>query len=169
MNDESMLTKAERLRRAFDRSFTRAPAPDTGETEKILALRAGELRLALRASDIVAIRRCPRIVPVAAGAQSLLGMAALDGRLLAIHSLAAVAGSAGDQGSLRWVAVCSGSLALAFDELEGFVSVSRDDDRLAAGSGALVDIAGVRRELVDVSGYVQALANPTSFSAEHKE
>src|SRR4029079_15975388 len=106
------------LRRSFDASFA-APVPERGAApERVLALRAGATRLAVRLSDVAAIQRLPRRVALPDAPPGLLGLVGVRGRLVAVYRLARLLGSDADEDP-RWLVLGRGDEPLGL-ALEGF-------------------------------------------------
>lgn len=169
MIDQTLSETASELRMQFDQSFAAPQSLDVEPRESLLAVRAGDRQLALRVAQIAAVRRCPEITPLPSHSETLLGIGAVHGKLLGIHSLAALVGGTRAPGAPRWIVVCDDAVALAFEELEGFARVPASDIRGSGDSTSateFVSIGGERRESINLRTYLDSIsarpARPTS-------
>jgi purine-binding chemotaxis protein CheW len=172
MKEKTLLKTAVELREQFDRSFAQPPSPVAAATENLLLLRAGGRELALRVSEISAVRRCPAFTPLPGGAATLLGVGAAQGRLLGIHSLAALIGEAPDSSHLRWIVICDEAVALAFDELEGLARVAASAIHRGPEGGStqeLVELPGSRRELISLTHHLDRIRARFVHPTDNKE
>lgn len=154
------ISEAEALRRAFQARFAEpASSPRVDELE-LVAVRAGERRLALRLSALAAVVPAPPVVAAPSASPSLIGLAVHRGEVVAVHGLADLLGGA--RGTTRWLALTAGeeALGLAFDELEGQRRI--DPKRIVSASdeplvGGRFDDGGQARALIDVERVVRTL------------
>lgn len=126
MNETAIGLKHEELKRAFDRSFQEAPVERDHELAHLLVVRIGTARFALRVSDLAGLARAQSVMAVPAADSTLLGLAGLKGRLVAVYSLAAMIGSAAlTTEPERWFVLCRAEdrIALAFTTAEGTMMV----------------------------------------------
>ena len=172
MKERDLSGAALELRQQFDRSFAQPRSPAAATTENLLIVRAGARELALRASEIIAVGRCPAFTPLPGRAAALLGVGAAHGKLLGIHSLAALIGEALDSSVARWIVICDGAVALTFDELEGFAQVPASaSHRSGEGASAseLVEVRGSRRELINLAHHLDRIRARFVHPADNKE
>jgi hypothetical protein len=139
--------RATALRRAFDESFAAAPI-ERELTEDFLAIRVAGEPFAFRMTDIARVAEAPKIVGVPSVRASVLGVAAIRGALVSVHSLAALLGYANASSRHAWIALLQGveATSVAFDALDGFVRAPRGKlDVLRSGevSRPIVDIGKV--------------------------
>jgi chemotaxis signal transduction protein len=124
------------LQRAFDASFA-APLPAPAERVDLIALRAGSLSCAVRMAEIGSVVPFHGVGPLPCDEPALLGVAAVRGAVLPVYDLSALAG-AGAAHAPRWMLVAAGAdrVALAFDEIEEYLRVGRDELVAASDSGS---------------------------------
>jgi chemotaxis signal transduction protein len=108
-------------RQSFDRSFAMPPPAPSEERVRLLVLRAGKDRFAVRLSEIAGLHQDRRIVPLASDAPGLIGMAGIRAAVVPVFSLARVLGAPDSGEPPRWLTVCNGAqpIALAFSGFEG--------------------------------------------------
>lgn len=116
------------LRRAFDASFAAALPVRGAAPERLLVLRAGLMRLAVRLADVGAIRRMPRRVALPDAPSELLGLVGVRGQLVAVYRLARLLGSEVEEDP-RWLLLGKGEepLGLALEGFEGQREVPAGD------------------------------------------
>jgi hypothetical protein len=142
--------RAAALRRAFDAAFAVPPSGARAETEDFLAIRVADDPFAVRVSSVVRLAAAPRIVPVPSRRPAVLGVAALRGALVSVHSLAVLLGYSGDAGAHRWIALADGMVGLAFHELDGFIRVPK-------GANGAIGADGVTRPIVDMRAILETI------------
>lgn len=127
MTDDLILDRAAELRQQFDRSFA-APLPgDAPPTTDFIAIGLGAEMLAMRVSEIDALRANTTIVPVPCPVPEFMGLAGFRGKLTPVYDLAALLGYPPTTG--RWLALVENrSVAFAFDSY-------REHFRIEAGAG----------------------------------
>jgi|HubBroStandDraft_2_1064218.scaffolds.fasta_scaffold298540_1 chemotaxis signal transduction protein len=154
------------LRRAFDQGFSDLLEDAPRDSEELLAIRVGRDPYALKLTDLGGLGSSRKIVPLPTRNAALLGVAGVRGTLVPVYSLAVLLGYSTNAASPRWFAVSLNPdpVALAFEEMEGFVRVSRADMSLAPrleGAGrpvaATVRMGEILRLVVDTSGMVVGL------------
>lgn len=125
-DDGAQATLAD-LREGFERAFREPPPPPAPARRRLLAIRAGGAPFAFDVGELAAIDAGTRLCRLPRSAASVR-VAGFRGRLIAVHSLAAMLESAGPPEGGRWIAICLAdpSLALEFDELEGIHDVPLD-------------------------------------------
>lgn len=139
------------LRRAFDATFAAPPADAQGAMEDFLAIRIAGHPHAISVAHVARLVTTPKIVHVPSGRPAVLGVAAIRGALVSVHSLAILLGYPGDA-QPRWIAVAAGldAVGLAFDELDGFL-------RVAKGAKGAIGAGGVTRPIVDVGAVLETI------------
>jgi chemotaxis signal transduction protein len=127
--------KLDELRRAFDASFAAAP-PAPAERVDLIALRAGDLSCAVRMAEVGSVVPFREVAPIPCDEPAFRGVAGVRGAMLPVYDLAALMG-AGAAAAPRWMLVSGGAerVALAFDEIEEYLRVGRDQI-VAAAEGA---------------------------------
>jgi chemotaxis signal transduction protein len=154
------------MREAFDASFAEPRSGDVEALEELLAIRAGDAELALRAREIAQIVRCPPLTPVPCRNPALSGLAGVRSSLVAVYSIAALMGWEHHDESPRWIVLCAAdrSVALLFDQLVGYERVPTSDIHAVAASevevaatAEVVRLAGVERPVIDVARLLRGL------------
>jgi chemotaxis signal transduction protein len=115
------------LRTAFDQTYAIPPSTQNiGQIEDLLAIRLGGNPYALRAGEISALARMPKVVAVPSPSPELEGLAGVRGAVVPIYRLAALFGSDREK-QLRWCAWCGSEelMGFAFGGFEGFVRASQ--------------------------------------------
>jgi chemotaxis signal transduction protein len=183
MKHEALSTShAAAMRDAFDRSFAEAagresqeppaggfaashdPAKSPAGSEDFLAVRVGGDPYALRLSEIGAIHRDRKVVPVESPIAEFSGLASFRGGMAPVYDLGALLGySAG--GPRRWLVLSRPPrlLGFAFDAVEGHLRASRDgislpqhDERARHVRGA-VRVGAVLYPLVHIASLIEAI------------
>jgi chemotaxis signal transduction protein len=155
------------LRRAFDMAFAKEPPP-AADLVDLIALRAGAWTCAVRVSDIAGVMPLGTVVPYPSDDTSLLGLIAVRASPLPVYDLAARLGE-GSARAPRWALLSSGNaqIALAVDEIEGYLRVSRGEllsalpiteVPAAARAGELLRVGSSPIPVVDVPAIVRQLA-----------
>lgn len=127
MTDDLMLDRAAELRQQFDRSFAEPLAPSAPVTTDFIAIGLGPDILALRVSEIEALRADITLVPVPSPIPEFMGLAGLRGKLTPVYDLGVLLGYPPTTG--RWLALVENrSVAFAFDSY-------REHFRIEAGTG----------------------------------
>ncbi len=123
------------LRRAFDEGFSAPATAGTALQVDMLAIGVAEQNLIVRLDEVGRIARLRKRVPVPGARPQLLGLVAIQDRLLALFSLAALLGQRGSEAE-PWLLLPAGDqpVALAFDRFDGLVRVGQA--ALARGDGA---------------------------------
>lgn len=114
--------RVEKLRSAFDRSF-QEPVPLRAEAPLLLlAIRVANCGYALKVDELAAVFQIEKLVPLPTDTDSLSGLAAAGGRLVAVYSLAVLLGYPREENRReRWAAQCRDqpAAAIAFSLMEG--------------------------------------------------
>jgi len=163
-------SRAEELRRAFDRSFTAAIDSDTALFDDFLAIRLRNDQHVLRLDGVGrllplrALTRFPSAVP------HWLGLAGVAGDVLPVYDLGMLLGYPAGS-TPRWMAACrSAPIALAFDVFEGQFRHPRDIDSDARRSqrGEVLRTAGRVLPVVPIDDLI-ATVKSLARGAENKE
>jgi len=163
------------LRRAFDSAFAAEPVAPA-ERVGLIALRAGARSYAVRTSDVASVVAAGAIVPLPCDDPALLGLAAVRGTPLPVYDLAALLGE-GAAKAPRWMILSHGPdrLALAFDELEGYLRVPLADIVAAAPDPAaplaapeLVRAGSSLRSVVSVASVVRRVKQRCGISTKER-
>ena len=167
---------AAELRRAFDASFASAGVFEAEATIDLLGVVVAGEAFALRVADVSAVVKPKKIVRVPSRRPALLGLAGIRGNLCAVYGLAALLGRPRGLSAPRWIAVARGSdtIALAFDEVFGFLRARASDLSAAAEGGAphvsrIVRAGDTSRSIVDVSEIVLSLQSEAAPRGQPKE
>jgi purine-binding chemotaxis protein CheW len=148
------------MRREFDAAFAAPAKPAQGELHRVLAIRVGRERLAVRLDELDGLQATRKIVALPASARGLLGIIGIRGRLLSVYHLASLIGAGPGDGPSRWLLVARGAepVAFAFEELEAHLVISASELRpTRGGEGESEHIAGVLerdgvvRGVIDIS------------------
>jgi len=152
------------LRDAFDRSFAEAETPDETRYEEVLAITIAGQPYALRLSEVSALHRDRKVVPIPTREPALLGIAAFRGTLAPVYDFATLLGCTGGS-SPRCLILARGRapVGLAFEALEGQRRVARDGISFPAHDGTghahgTVRIASSVRPLIHIASVVEAIA-----------
>lgn len=118
---------ATELRRAFDRSFAKAPRERVAQFEDLLAIRIAGDPFALRLNELSGLSTGQPVTPVPTAAAGLLGIAGFRGTLVPVYDLRILLGYPATEASL-WLGLVGKDLltGLAFDGFDGFLRVPRD-------------------------------------------
>jgi purine-binding chemotaxis protein CheW len=121
--------RAHALRSAFDRTFSEPPALAAASTEDLLAVTIAGDAYALRVSELSGLVSNRKVVAVPTRAPHLLGVAGVRGVLVPVYGLASLLGYDGARPQSPWLALCGRQepVALAFEQLDGFLRVPRAD------------------------------------------
>jgi chemotaxis signal transduction protein len=163
------------LRRAFDSAFAAEPAA-LEERIDLIALRAAGRSYAVRIAEVSSVLAAGAVVPLPCEEPALLGLGAVRGTPIPVYDLAALLGD-GAAKAPRWMVLSHGPdrLALAFDELEGYLRVPVADvaaappdpaDRQA--SGELVRAGGSLRPVVSVASVVRRVKQRCGILAKER-
>ncbi len=116
-----------RLRREFDTRFTRLPESVDADAEDVLAIRVGPKRYALSLRGAGPLVTTPPLTPLPSRQAALLGLGAVRGSIVAVYDLGRLLGLAARASAApRLMLSCApaGSVAVAFDHLDGYHRVS---------------------------------------------
>jgi purine-binding chemotaxis protein CheW len=155
----------ETLRRAFDAAFAAEPEPPA-ERVNLVALRAGGRSWAVRISEVAGVAPLAGLAALPCDEPAMLGLAAIGGTPVPVYDLAALLGEGGARAP-RWMLLSAGAdrVALAFDELEEYLRVPREQVVAASGPVAagdarateLVRAAGALRPVVSLDAVLKTL------------
>jgi purine-binding chemotaxis protein CheW len=170
--------RAAELREAFDRAFAAPPAGAAPETVGLLLVWVGAAPYALRVSDLSGLVRRRKVAPLPGGRVELLGVAGIRGSLVSVYGLAALLGHATAPLETPWLALSASPdpVALAFEELEGFLRVEAAELFGANTAGLarnhvreVVRVGKTTRGVIDARGAVLALKVGAGKSGTAKE
>ncbi len=168
---------ADEMKKEFDATFARPREREEEPEVELLAIRAGDLRLALRVAETQGIARCPSITPLPSRAPSLLGLSGLSGNLVAMYSLSSLLAGRGGGSERPWVALCGEgrSVGLVFDEIEGSLRVSPRALRSASRPRpedlheVSIQDRGIVRSIVSIPAVMETLKQWTRHHDDRKE
>ncbi|MCC6740388.1 MAG: chemotaxis protein CheW [Planctomycetia bacterium] len=156
------------MRREFDASFARPPAPEPPPSEPLLRFTAGGTRFFARLRDLSGVLPCAVVVPVPGARRGLLGLTVVRGQILPLYALATLLELPGSAPAPRWILVPAGGAGagLGVDFVEGasrilesaVLEVSSAARRDGGKRGLLQEAAG-SRALLDVASVVASLRN----------
>ncbi|MCC6575626.1 MAG: chemotaxis protein CheW [Planctomycetes bacterium] len=153
MNEQPL--NAAQMRRAFDEAFARPELARAEQGIELLALVAGDMRMAVAIDQIAGIHLCPAVTAIPSDAPALLGVGSVRSVLSAIYSLSALRGGPRRPG--QWLITCGdGTIGLAFDELCGYTRV-RSDEMPVSKEAVFVEVAGKPHALVEVGVLVKVI------------
>jgi len=176
MNGGDPKSRAALLRRAFDESFAVTALTNPTALEALLFLRVHESELAVRASEVAAVSRCPPLARLPSQNPSVLGLARLRGRLVVVHSFADLVGEPrGKPNAGALLLLCAGapSVGLLADELLGHVHVDANtiysDPSQGGWSNAIVNGGGRRCPLASIPLLLAAIRQASSTERRSDE
>lgn len=119
--DQDLATRLAAERAAFDSAFASPPPAVAEERVRILTLRVGKDRFALRLSEVAGLHHDRRVVPLTSDAPGLIGMAGIRARVVPVFSLARLLGYDDAGEPLPWLAELQSSepIAIAFAGFAG--------------------------------------------------
>jgi len=158
------------VREAFDRAFAAAPPGAPTETDNLLAVRVVGEPYGIRVRDLARLAPAGTIVPVPSRRGALLGLAGSRGGVVPVYGLAELLGSARRGAVPKWLAVVGerDPVALAFEELDGFLEVRRTDITTHDGREVVHTDGGARR-LLDVRSLATGLNQTAGAPGPMKE
>jgi chemotaxis signal transduction protein len=166
-NTGFIVDKLAELRNAFDQTFAVSPSIKTVEQiENLLSIRMHGNLYALRATEISAFARIPKIVSVPSPFPEVLGLAGIRGGVVPVYSLAAFFGGGCEEGP-RWCAWCGSEepIGFAFGEFEGYVRASQSqifaqaqEDVTCEHAKSVLQIDEMIRPIVSLPSIVQLLS-----------
>lgn len=135
-----MAGRAAELRLAFDRAFAEPARQDTAATTALLAIRVGAEAWAMRISEITGLCADKTISRLPGSDASLLGVAGFRGVIVPVYGLQALllgrSPAPAPPPPPRWLVMAAAApVALAFEALEGQLSVAPDAITAAPGRG----------------------------------
>ena len=158
---------AARLAKEFDESFGRPIATDREKREDLLAIRAGDAHLAVRALETAGITRCPPLAFMPSGNAAFRGLAGVRGTLAAVFDIGALTlvGERHPSAPTGWIVLCvtDKTVALLFDELVGYESVASSAIHTAespepgAPTRQVVELGGVNRAVVSIAELLETI------------
>ncbi|MBI2393390.1 MAG: chemotaxis protein CheW [Deltaproteobacteria bacterium] len=122
------------LRREFDESFARAAAAAAGDSERLVAVRLGGDRFALRVAEIASVHPITAITRLPGAPRGQLGIVNVRGQLAAVYDAATLLGYTSAGEPHRWCALCAEDrgMGLAIGAVEGYLRVERASLRAIA-------------------------------------
>lgn len=164
MNENELAEKLIELRRAFDESFAEAERTLVDAPDRYLAVTVAGQRFALPATAISGVARGPGLVRLPSARADFLGIAAIKSVAVPVYALARLLAPGGATPSSPWLVTCRSPepVALAVDDVQGFLSVPRGERRpMPPPVSELVSFAvmaaGSLRPVVDVESFVSSL------------
>jgi chemotaxis signal transduction protein len=157
--------RAAELRAAFDDAFGRPAALTEGATEDLLPIRVAADLYALRIPELTGLLVKRRVVPLPSRRAELVGLCGVRGELVPVYSLSLLLGY-GAEPAAKWLAVCGTPrpVALAFDEIDGFLRLPRTGlyalDRADASRPHLAEavrIGATTRRVIDTRSILKWL------------
>jgi purine-binding chemotaxis protein CheW len=175
--EETPVTRAAALRRAFDRSFAEPPRAGTEEVEALLTLRVGGDAYAVKLADITGLVADRKIVSLPSAAPGFLGIAGLRGSMVPVWSLGALLGCGPTRQAPRWLILVGDgasrqAVGLAFEQFDGHLTIPRSalSGGLAGAQDATsrsyveqsVRVAGAQRGVLSISSLTEAIRQRTT-------
>ncbi len=159
---------AEELRHEFDLSFTQPP-DETGNADiGFLAIGIGEIRYALRLSEIAGLYTGKRITPVPGAKPVLIGIAGFRGTVAPVYDFGRLMGHAAGKVPRYLVLAAAEPVALAFDTFAGqfraqpdAIRFRQDKDKAHGFTGELVQTGDGFVSIIDLKAVVGAIAADT--------
>jgi purine-binding chemotaxis protein CheW len=170
-------SRAHAMRGAFDRAFSEPHAHAAASTEDLLAVGVAGDAYALKVSELAGLVYGRKIVALPSRAPHLLGIAGVRGALVPVYALAGVLGYEGARSAAPWLALCGRQdpVALAFEQLDGFLRVPRTDLHPVGSALSRQHVAegvrtgGVVRRVVDTRSVLAALQGGAGIAGTAKE
>jgi chemotaxis signal transduction protein len=166
MNNGEALPLSQRaaaLRQSFDQAFAQAPAGAAASSQAFLAVGIGGDDYALRLSDVTELYVDKKVVPLSSHSPDLLGIASFRGVLVPIFDLRLLLGYSASAWP-RWLVLTQLDLSvgLAFDRLDGYLTVTSDAVVPAAETrrkhlAEAVSADGLARPVIDVASIVNSI------------
>jgi purine-binding chemotaxis protein CheW len=156
-------SRAEQLRRAFDRTFAEPPRAAIDDAENLLAIGVGGDSYAVRLGEIAGVFVDRTIVPLPTPIVGLLGVAALRAGIVPVYALRALLGHSTTSETPRWLFLARDAVALAFDQFDGHVRIARSAIAPAVGESSRAHvretarIGSAMRAVVSVESLVDAI------------
>jgi chemotaxis signal transduction protein len=153
--------RAAELRREFDQAFAAPRVAIDADTVDLLAVRIAGTGFAIRLLELSSLLSGRKVVPVPSHRKALVGLAGIRGAVAPVYSLAQALGYDGTSAA-RWLGICGSSdpIALALDDVDGFLRVRRSDVHRAAGTRSHV------REVVQRDAHALQVVDTRSIVAE---
>jgi len=179
MPDLELIEHLSELRREFDGSFARRPAPGREAPDELLTITVGAERYAVRLGAIFGLFLDRPVTALPGGLPGLLGVAGFRSSIVAVHDLATWLGGTAQQPHWLMLTANRPVIALAFDAVLGRLQVPRSavaPSRLLAGgrgryisetvhTGAgpcpVIDIAAVHASVVHQVGQFRPAGSGT--------
>lgn len=160
-----MPSRAESLRRSFDRAFAEPHHAGAEPVENMLGVRIGGDACAIRLAEIAGLHADVRIVPLPTPAAELLGIASLRSGIVPVYGLQLLLGYPMPGEAPRWLVVTASArpVGLAFDQLDGCLHVGQSelargqDNPASAHLRETARVGGMLRTVVSIPSIVEAL------------
>jgi len=164
------------LRRAFDAAFAAPAVQPVDDLATLITIRVAGQAFALRATEITALAKRSRIVPVPSRVPELMGLAGIRGALVPVYDLASILGLSRTN-EPQWFVLtqCEAQLALAVDEIEGLIEVRKTNlfthDTFPSGGHVrqLARIGTDKRAVVDITAVVETIRQHAGLSVPAQE
>lgn len=156
---EALRARLAELRLGFDGGFALPPLEQLDEQLDVLLIRVDRDRYGLRLEQLAALEADRAITPVPSAQTELLGVAGLQGAVVAVFDLAAVLGLPRLEAP-RWLALAKGApLAFAFSAFDRQLSLPPDGVARASARGASEVIVkdGMNVPLLDLPALIAEL------------
>lgn len=165
------------LRRSFDEAFAVPPRLREQGLEQLLLIRVAGEALALKTLHVTGLVRIGRILPIPSRIPELLGITGIRGTLAPVFDLAALLGFHPGGAQPRWLALTCGEtqIALAFDQIEGQIAVSRAsfyEHQASATREHIKEVARMEhavRPVADIPAVVEAIRRRAGLINSDKE
>lgn len=170
---ESLVSRAAELKRAFDASFTVPPQLDEGVAIDFISIRIGQDSYVVRLSEIAGLFVDVDVTHYEGAFAAFRGLAGFRGVLMPVYDLGAILGypSSGH----RWMLTAAGApVAFSFERFECHLRLRSSviaEDRTGAG-GHTRQIAqgpGRDRPIISIPSVVAAIRGRTAADPSHKE
>lgn len=123
---DRIATRADELRREFDRSFAVVRGAEKAPVEDLLAITLGDDPYLLRMAGISGLFADRRVTPLPGPVAELLGVAGFRGSVVPVYDLRLLLGYPGG-GTPRWLVLLDGKVpvGLAFERFDGHLQLPR--------------------------------------------
>lgn len=164
------------LRRAFDEAFAAPVVHQAADLATLIAIRVAGQPFALRATEIAALAKSRRILPVPSRVPQLLGLAGIRGVLVPVYDLAAILGLP-RANEPQWFVLTErdAQLALAVEEIERLVEIRKTDlvaDPPSSSGGHVRQLARIGEEtraVIDIPAVVETIRQHAGSSEQARE
>ena len=138
---------AERLRRAFDETFSVATSAADTDVQGLLCLGVRGEPYAVRLGEVTALLADQKIVPLPGSSPELLGLTGVRGAVVPVYDLGGLLGLARASQPPRFLVVAGElqSVGLSFERFDGYARVQRSQISSAAADAARLHCREVAR------------------------